>query len=93
MPSQPEESKTGPLQVHAEHLTRTREMWVQVALQSQDSKVTYASTTTWVSSLDWELRNATLSPLETAYDARLSISFQVCAQPLLCLHNLLSSRS
>ena len=63
-------------------MTRTGAKWVRVALQSQDGKVTYASATTSAPSEHWELRNATLFPLETDTNATLSITFQVCAKPL-----------
>ena len=69
------------MQVMKENATRTGPKWVRVALQSQDGKVTYASATTSAPSERWELRNATLSPLETDTNVTLNISFQVCAQP------------
>ena len=76
---QPDEPNSGRMQVITEITTRTGPSWVRVALQSQDGKVTYASATTSAPSEHWELRNATLSPLETDTNATLSISFQVCA--------------
>ena len=70
------------MQADMKNMTRTGAKWVRVALQSQDGKVTYASATTSAPSEHWELRNATLFPLETDTNATLSITFQVCAKPL-----------
>ena len=55
-----------------------QQQWVRVALVSQDDKTTYASATAFVTSTAWEVHNATLSPLETDTNAKLSITFQVC---------------
>lgn len=72
------------LQVRKEGKGHGQPQWVRIALDSQDGKSTYASTTTFVNSTAWELHNATLSALETDTDAKLSISFQV--QKACCLH-------
>ena len=44
---------------------------------SQDDKTTYASATMFVASTAWEAHNATLLPLETDTNAKLSITFEV----------------
>lgn len=50
--------------------------WMRVALESQDGRISYASTTFYIGSSEWQSVNATLSPLETDHDARLGIAFQ-----------------
>ena len=65
------------LQGIAQSTEPEQQQWVRVALVSQDDKTTYASATTFVTSTAWEVHNATLSPLETDTNAKLSIAFQV----------------
>ncbi|KAK9907267.1 hypothetical protein WJX75_000303 [Coccomyxa subellipsoidea] len=57
--------------------------WMRVALESQDGRISYASTTFYIGLSEWQSVNATLSPLETDHDARLGIAFQGPGELLL----------
>ncbi|CAL8462764.1 g2297 [Coccomyxa elongata] len=57
--------------------------WMRVALESQDGRISYASTTFYIGSSEWKAVNATLSPLESDKNARLGIAFQGPGQLLL----------
>lgn len=49
---------------------------MRVALESQDGRISYASTTFYIGSSEWKAVNATFSPLESDKNARLGIAFQ-----------------